>query len=287
MKLKFAGLLLVPVAALVVACGSVQSDFPIVPTTPPATTAPATMTAPPTTPFTATPKPSPTPPPPTFAPVPVTTTAAGGPPCHFRFENGLQLPDSACTPGSVQSTSVKAICTAGWSTAHRKYFTKAEREVAFAKYGVVTVNPAGYGEYDHLIPLELGGSNNASNLWPEKGTIPNAKDQIENAIHEAVCAGRVPLRIAQQAMAQDWTTAGTKVIEVGNGLKSTYVPKPPPTHAKPVTTTAGTCSPTTAGGNCYKAGELCPAADHNTSGTSGTGTTITCKYNNGWRWETV
>ena len=208
-KLKLASLLLVPVAALVTACGAAPSTFTQDVPTPSAT-------ANPTSAFTATPKPVP---PPTFAPLPVTTTTAGGPPCHFRFENGNSLPDPKCTPVSVQSTSVTAICTPGWATLHRVYFTKAEREAAFAKYGVITVNPAGYGEYDHLIPLELGGSNNADNLWPEAGKIPNPKDAIENAIHEAVCAGRVPLRMAQQAIAQDWTTAGTKVIEVGKGLK--------------------------------------------------------------------
>jgi hypothetical protein len=106
---------------------------------------------------------------------------------------------------------VKAICTPGWATAHRQYFTKAEREVAFAKYGVHTTNPAGYGEYDHLIPLELGGSNNPDNLWPEKGSIPNAKDPIENSLHEAVCSGRVSLSAAQKAIAQDWPVAAIKV----------------------------------------------------------------------------
>jgi hypothetical protein len=114
---------------------------------------------------------------------------------------------------------VTAICTPGWATAHREYFTKKEREVAFARYGIVTTNPAGYGEYDHLIPLELGGSNKASNLWPEQGKIPNPKDAIENALHDAVCSGRVKLATAQHDIARDWVTAGTRDIEVGSGLK--------------------------------------------------------------------
>ena len=156
--------------------------------------------------------------PPTFAPLP-TTHAASGPQCHYRYAQGFQLPDPKCTPGSVQSMSVMAICTPGWSTAHREYFTKAQREAAFAKYGVYTTNPAGYGEYDHLIPLELGGSNNADNLWPQKGSIPNFKDPIENALHDAVCSGHASLAAAQKAIAHDWPEAGTKVIEVGSGLR--------------------------------------------------------------------
>jgi hypothetical protein len=219
-------------------------------------------------------------------------TATAGPQCHFRSENGFTLPDPKCTPGSVQSTSVAAICTPGWATAHREYFTVAEREKAFARYGVYTTDPAGYGEYDHLIPLELGGSNNADNLWPEKGAIPNFKDPIENALHDAVCSGHASLAAAQRAIAADWPTAGTKVIEVGSGLKSsaprpapvTSAPRPAPSASAPAPVS---CHPTTSGGNCYRAGELCPAKDHGRSGVAGNGEAITCENNNGWRWESA
>jgi hypothetical protein len=180
--------------------------------------------------------------------------------------------------------SVMAICTSGWATAHRVYFTKAEREAAFAKYGIHTTNPAGWGEYDHLIPLELGGANSASNLWPEQGKIPNPKDAIENALHEAVCSGRVSLTTAQHDIAHDWVTAGTKDIEVGSGLKSASAPAthhvvvvPVTHHAAPATHTAASCQPTTPSGNCYKAGEFCPAADAGTSGTTASGSSIACK----------
>jgi 5-methylcytosine-specific restriction endonuclease McrA len=36
------------------------------------------------------------------------------------------------------------------------------------------------GEYDHLVPLELGGANATSNLWGEVQSIPNPKDKVEN-----------------------------------------------------------------------------------------------------------
>lgn len=46
------------------------------------------------------------------------------------------------------------------------------------------------------------------------------------------------------------------------------------------------CTPHTSGGNCYKAGEFCPAADHGISGIAGNGAAITCRDNGGtWRWE--
>ena len=45
-------------------------------------------------------------------------------------------------------------------------------------------------EYDHLIPLELGGApNSPRNLWPEPGASPNPKDRLENRLRVLVCDG--------------------------------------------------------------------------------------------------
>jgi hypothetical protein len=45
------------------------------------------------------------------------------------------------------------------------------------------------------------------------------------------------------------------------------------------------CHPLTNGGNCYEPGEYCRTADQGTSGLAGDGESISCEYNNGWRWE--
>jgi hypothetical protein len=65
---------------------------------------------------------------------------------------------------------------------------------------------------------------------------------------------------------------------------TTTTTRPPP-PAPPTTTARPSCSPRTAGGNCYEPGELCPAADHGLSGIAGDGKRITCEDNDGWRWE--
>jgi hypothetical protein len=277
MKKIAGGLLLVPVLAVAMACQPSQSST-VPPPSKPVLTAPTmpAVTPPPVTHPSVrhtTPKPT------------ATDDHTAGSQCHFRTDaGGYVLPDPSCTPGAVLTTSVTAVCTKGWASAHREYFTKAEREKAFWKYGVGTSDPAAYGEYDHLIPLELGGSNSPSNLWPEHGSIPNAKDAIENALHDAVCSGHASLRLAQQAIAQDWPTAGTKVIEVGSGLKSTVTHAATHSAPKPTAAAAG-CSPKTSGGNCYKAGEFCPAADHNDSGTAASGAAIKCEQSGSrWRW---
>jgi hypothetical protein len=56
-------------------------------------------------------------------------------------------------------------------------------------------------------------------------------------------------------------------------------PPPPPAPAE--------CTPTTSSGNCYRAGEFCPAADHGLHGVAANGEAIVCEDNNGWRWEPV
>ena len=63
------------------------------------------------------------------------------------------------------------------------------------------------GELDHLVPLELGGSNDMSNFWVEAGPIPNPKDKVENRLHHEVCTGKISLRAAQVAIAGNWMTA--------------------------------------------------------------------------------
>jgi len=138
----------------------------------------------------------------------VTGTLSG--PCRFRG----QLPDPACTPGAIDPAVTQAgisstICIRGYTATVRPPAAETElfkHSVAYPAYGFANV-PGGASELDHLIPLELGGANDASNLWPEPGAIPNAKDKVENALRAAVCDHRATLKAAQDAIASDWTTA--------------------------------------------------------------------------------
>jgi hypothetical protein len=72
----------------------------------------------------------------------------------------------------------------------------------------MTARPYGYTiEIDHIVALELGGSNDIANLFPEPGSGRDnyhVKDRLENRAHDAVCAGQLSLRAAQTAMAADW-----------------------------------------------------------------------------------
>jgi hypothetical protein len=128
---------------------------------------------------------------------------------------GAYLPDPACTPGAVDPAVTEAtigatICVSGYTASVRPStsLTSPAKIASLADYGM-TAGPT--IEYDHLLPLELGGASSVSSLWPEpnKATakgVNNPKDAIENAI-KAVCAHTVQLSTAQAAMVKNWTTA--------------------------------------------------------------------------------
>ncbi len=116
------------------------------------------------------------------------------------------LPDAACTPGAIIPTATKdQICTPGYSSRMRSV-PDSEKKKDYLEYGISTRRPGQY-EVDHLISLELGGSNDIANLWPELA-IPrpgfHEKDRVENYLHKLVCDGAVDLATAQQEIAQNW-----------------------------------------------------------------------------------
>ncbi|HVI91157.1 MAG TPA: hypothetical protein VM659_22855 [Dongiaceae bacterium] len=65
----------------------------------------------------------------------------------------------------VLTTDRGRICTAGYSKTVRNVPT-AEKNTVYREYGI-TNHRTGEYEVDHLISLELGGSNDIANLWPQ------------------------------------------------------------------------------------------------------------------------
>lgn len=129
--------------------------------------------------------------------------------CYMRG----QLPDPVCTPGAVnpavtQDNLPQTICRSGYTKTVRppvSYTNKLKAEQMRA-YGFT--DDIRNHEEDHLVPLEVGGApSDPKNLWPEPGNSPNAKDNIENLLHDAVCSGRISLQAAQQRIMDNWVTA--------------------------------------------------------------------------------
>lgn len=116
------------------------------------------------------------------------------------------LPDSACTPGAILATGTKdAICQSGYASSVRNVPT-SEKSQVYAEYGIAHHSPGEY-EVDHLVSLELGGSNDISNLWPEAASPKpgfHEKDKVENYLHDQVCSGAISLKDAQKEIATNW-----------------------------------------------------------------------------------
>jgi hypothetical protein len=119
------------------------------------------------------------------------------------------VPDPTLTPGSSFPVTVQDLCVPGYTKKVRNVPAEMKREV-YEEYGVTSHGSGDY-EVDHLIPLELGGSNSIKNLWPESHrTSPwnaQVKDRLEGKLHELVCTGQLDLKAAQQAIASDWIGA--------------------------------------------------------------------------------
>jgi hypothetical protein len=122
----------------------------------------------------------------------------------------LSLPDPRCTPGAISPAVTQAdlsstICRSGYTETVRPSESITEREKAASLGAYADPGSLSDYEYDHLVPLELGGApNDPHNLWPEPGSIPNPKDELESRLREMVCAGQIRLGVAQREIARNW-----------------------------------------------------------------------------------
>jgi hypothetical protein len=117
-------------------------------------------------------------------------------------------PDRRCSPGSYYSKLTKAVlCSSGFHTSDIRNVPESEKHAVEIEYGMV---PRAYGttlEIDHIVSLELGGSNDIANLFPEKAAPSpgyRVKDKLENRLHALICSGEMTLRAAQRGIAQNW-----------------------------------------------------------------------------------
>lgn len=117
------------------------------------------------------------------------------------------FPDRACTPGAIFNVTKDQICVSGYSSSVRAV-SETEKSQVFTEYGI-TSHTSGQYEVDHFISLELGGSNDITNLWPEAANpVPgfHEKDKVENYLHQQVCSGVLSLEQAQTLERTDWVT---------------------------------------------------------------------------------
>ena len=123
------------------------------------------------------------------------------------------MPNAQLTPGDTLDVTKDDICVSGYAGKVRDV-PQSEKDQAYAEYGITSHAPAAY-EVDHLISLELGGSNSLKNLWPESYSgdwNAHIKDKLENELHKLVCNGSLDLQTAQHEIATNWIAAYQKYL---------------------------------------------------------------------------
>jgi hypothetical protein len=144
-------------------------------------------------------------------------------PVHAAGVPAEDAPNPRLTPGAVLTTSAARVCVSGYSASVRDV-PDSEKAAVYAEYGVPHV-PYQH-EVDHLVSLEVGGSNAITNLWPEPYAGrwgARTKDVLENRLHDLVCSGQLSLTFAQHIEAIDWVAAyeryvgGTPTAPSGSG----------------------------------------------------------------------
>jgi hypothetical protein len=171
-----------------------------------------------------------------------TLTQVSSAPYHLGCIIQGAYPDPTCTPGAIFNVTKAQICVSGYSSSVRAV-SETEKNQVFAKYGI-TSHTSGQYEVDHFVSLELGGSNDITNLWPEPASpVPgfHEKDKVENYLHQQVCSGALTLEQAQTLERLDWVAV---YYSIGIPLNT---PIPTNLQVQPSVTQPGLLTPTSSG----------------------------------------
>lgn len=113
------------------------------------------------------------------------------------------LPDRDCTPGAIwKGASKSQLCLPGYSSLVRNVPAKTINDI-FSRYKINQSDRSKY-EIDHLVSLQLGGSNATSNLWPLNIKTKDKKDRVENYLKRQICDNKISIKSAQSSIAKNW-----------------------------------------------------------------------------------
>jgi hypothetical protein len=126
------------------------------------------------------------------------------------------LPTPNLTPGVLrEGITADQLCPVAHTPSVRNVPASLKRQV-FERYGLQG-NRTGYClgpqgcEVDHLCSLEIGGTNDIANLWPQSyDTQPwnaHVKDKLENELHRRMCNGELSPQQACELLARNWIQA--------------------------------------------------------------------------------
>jgi hypothetical protein len=127
------------------------------------------------------------------------------------------------------------ICSSSFRTSQVRNVPQSEKFEVEREYGMEARHYGSSLEIDHIISLELGGSNDIANLFPETlyaHPSYRLKDKLENKLHDLVCSGTITLRSARTKIASDWQKLYKTGLRSGPGRMSPQ-PRSQPATAEP------------------------------------------------------
>lgn len=131
-----------------------------------------------------------------------TTTASNKTTSNVKITSRT-YPNGNLTPGDILTTDMNFVCVEGYSTRMRNVPESLKKEV-YKKYKLTYPPKKNTYITDHYIPLELGGSNDIKNLWPQPYADSLKKDKVENYLATIVCNRTINMTYAQEQI-KNWT----------------------------------------------------------------------------------
>lgn len=116
---------------------------------------------------------------------------------------------------NILTHDAKRVCVRGYAHTVRNVPESLKRAVYRRDHATKVAGKC--CEIDHIISLELGGSNAIGNLHAEPYPEAYTKDSVENYLHREVCAGRMTLTAAQNSIWNDWPAAYAQYLAVIHG----------------------------------------------------------------------
>jgi hypothetical protein len=130
----------------------------------------------------------------------------------------------ATNPTITQATAASTICKHQYVDKINSQISKKTSTEVFAEYAIAKKKRSDFA-IDHLVPIDLGGTNAISNLWPIplKGTATaQRKAVVDAAVHKSMCAGFISLAAAQGLFNASWANVDTDLITPAPTVKQLW-----------------------------------------------------------------
>ena len=128
----------------------------------------------------------------------------------------VTVPNPEFTPGVLCTTSdpdfEKLDYAENVPRCNRNVATPEKEQVA-AEYGNIPKSDWANYEFDHMLPLCAGGSNDIRNLWPQPIAEAKEKDVVENEVCNGMKAGTMTQAEAVQKIHDFFAARAAAIVE--------------------------------------------------------------------------